>query len=182
MLCGHSNLPFRYQLVSWLVFTENACTEDKHEYRAVYPSSAAFRLLILYIGRVDFNTACCERTHSPRPGSRRLVLWCHAVRDARGIISIWRSWGSKELPENDQRNHLPFPSVGYHSLLQMLVWWFWKQFQCLVLGREFLACNTPSRIMWECLQTADAFCLRYSLPILQRYFLSQFSKSKSKLA
>lgn len=88
MLCGHSNLPFRYQLVSWLVFTENACTEDKHEYRAVYPSSAAFRLLILYIGRVDFNTACCERTHSPRPGSRRLVLWCHAVRDARGIISI----------------------------------------------------------------------------------------------
>lgn len=45
MLCGHSNLPFRYQLVSWLVFTENACIEDKQEYGAVYPSSAAFRLL-----------------------------------------------------------------------------------------------------------------------------------------
>ena len=84
-----------------------------------------------YYTSVACNTACSERNNCRRPGSRRLVLWCYTVRDARGIISIWRSWGSKELPENDQRNHLPFPSVGYHNLLQLLVWWIWKQFKCV---------------------------------------------------
>ncbi|CAN6300102.1 unnamed protein product [Urochloa humidicola] len=38
----------------------------------------------------------------------------------------------------------------------------------LVADREFLACNTPSRIMRECLLTADGFCLKFSSPILQR--------------
>lgn len=114
------------------------------------------------------------RTHSRHPGSRCLVLRRDIVRNARGVVSIWRSWGSKELPQNDQRNHLihlPFPSVGYHSLLQLLVRWIWKQCKNarLVPDRGFLACNTPSRIMWECLQTADVFCLKFSSPILQRY-------------
>jgi hypothetical protein len=58
MLCGHSYLPFRYQLISCLVLTENACSEDKQEQEAklyILPS-AAFRLLsflILYIGSLQ---------------------------------------------------------------------------------------------------------------------------------
>ena len=86
-------------------------------------SMEAFRLLNFLKHYIKpFNSACCDKTPSIHPGSRCLVLRRDTVCNARGIISIWRSRGSKELPQDDQRNHLIhllFPSDGHHSLLQL---------------------------------------------------------------